>query len=210
MGHDSFTFYKNESLYELYYLTGERWYHEVGLMSSDFAMVFWGKGALRNMAHGIWGVLSAYHDTHQQKYLDRARFFVDKWAKPKQDQYDGSFHDQDWMYGLQFEAYHKYWQVTGDLDTVRYNLKAVDALIKEYWEAGKATTGLPGMVLNGFGYAYEYTGNEDYLKRGLKVLEISATSDGVRVKTFAQNFRASPYFLKVLTVGYKPEAILQK
>ncbi len=29
-GHDSFTFYKNESLYELYYLTGERWYHDVG------------------------------------------------------------------------------------------------------------------------------------------------------------------------------------
>ena len=40
MGHDSFTFYKNESLYELYYLTGERWYHEVGRMSSDFAISF--------------------------------------------------------------------------------------------------------------------------------------------------------------------------
>ena len=40
-GHNSFTFYKNESLYELYYLTGERWYHDVGLMSSDFAMARW-------------------------------------------------------------------------------------------------------------------------------------------------------------------------
>ena len=210
MGHDSFTFYKNESLYELYYLTGERWYHDVGLMSSNFAMVFWGRGALRNLAHGIWGVLSAYHDTHQRKYLDRARFFVDRWGKPWQDRFGGSFHDQDWMYGLLFEAYHKYWEVTGDLETVRYNLKAVDALLREFWEAGKATRGLPGMVLCGFGYAYDYTGEEKYLKWGLKLLEMSTTADGTRVKTFAQNFRASPYFLTVLTEGYEPSRILKR
>jgi len=40
----------------------------------------------------------------------------------------------------------------------------------------------------------------------LEVLEKTTAAAGDRVKPFAQQFRASPYFLKVLTVGYKPEA----
>jgi len=206
-GHDSFTFYKNESLYELYYLTGERWYHETGLMSSDFAMAFWGKGALRNLAHGIWGVLSAYRDTHQQKYLDRARFFVDQWGKPWQDANQGSFKDQQWMYGLAFEAYDKYYRLTGDRDTAAYTVKALDALIGEFWKSSGGTGGLDGINLIGYGLGYEYTGNEEYLRKGLVLLERLSKpgGDGDRVKTFAQNFRASPYFLKYLTAGYKRE-----
>ena len=203
-GHDSFTFYKNESLYELYYLTGERWYHEVGLMSSDFAMAFWGKGALRNLAHGIWGVLSAYRDTHDQKYLDRARFFVDQWGKPWQNANQGSFKDQQWMYGLVFEAYDKYYRLTGDKETAAYLVKALDALISEFWKPEGGTGGLDGINLIGYGLGYEYTGNEEYLRKGLVLLERLSRPDGEgdRVKTFAQNFRASPYFLKYLTIGY--------
>jgi hypothetical protein len=209
-GHNSFTFYKNESLYELYYLTGERWFHEVGLMSSDFAMVRWGQGATRNVAHGIWGVLSAYQDTHQKKYLDRAQFFVDKWAKPWQDKYQGSFNDQIWMTGLQFEAYDKYFRLTGDQDTARYNLMAVDSAIREEdgdgeWKKSGARSGL---CLAGYAYAYDYTGDEKYLKYGLEVLERTTKASAERVKTFAQQFRASPYFLKVLTAGYEPKPVL--
>ena len=170
-GHDSFTFYKNESLYELYYLTGERWYHDVGLMSSDFAMAFWGKGALRNLAHGIWGVLSAYRDTHEQKYLDRARFFVDQWGKPWQDANQGSFKDQQWMYGLVFEAYDKYYRLTGDRHTAAYLVKALDALISEFWKPEGGTGGLDGINLIGYGLGYEYTGNQEYLEKGLVLLE---------------------------------------
>jgi hypothetical protein len=210
MGHDSFTFYKNESLYELYYLTGERWYREVGLMSSDFAMAFWGKGALRNLAHGIFGVLSAYQDTHQPKYLDRARFFVDEWGKPWQDKANGSFKDQQWMYGLAFEAYDKYYRISGDLDTAKYLVRALDALIQEFWAPTGGTGGLDGMNLIGYALGYEYTGKEDYLKKGLWLLDQVSRpgAEGDRVKTFAQNYRASPYFLKVLTVGYKPQPVL--
>ncbi|MBT3606259.1 MAG: hypothetical protein HN521_24575 [Candidatus Latescibacteria bacterium] len=211
MGHNSFTFYKNESLYELYYLTGERWFQEVGLMSSEFAMTHWGKGALRNVAHGIWGVLSAYQDTHEKRYLDRAQFFVDEWAKPWQDEFNGSFNDQLWMYGLQFEAYDKYFRLTRDTDSARYNRMAVDAVITEEvgdgkWKNGGADSGI---CLAGYGYAYDYTGDEAYLNYGLKVLEKTTGAEGIRVKTFAQQFRASPYFLKVLTIGYEPEAVLQ-
>jgi hypothetical protein len=210
MGHSSFTFYKNESLYELYYLTGERWFHEAGRMSSDFAMTHWGRGALRNVAHGIWGVLSAYQDTHAQRYLDRARFFVDEWAKPWQDEFDGSFNDQLWMYGLQFEAYDKYYRITGDVETAAYCLKAVKAVISEevgdgQWRKGGAGSGI---CLAGYGYAYDYTGDGAYLDYGLKVLEATTCAEGERVKTFAQQFRASPYFLKVLTLGYTPGAEL--
>lgn len=211
-GHNSFTFYKNESLYELYYLTGERWFLEVGRMSSEFAMSHWGQGALRNVAHGIWGVLSAYHDTHEDRFLDRARFFVDRWAKPLQDANDGSFNDQLWMYGLQFEAYDKYYRVTGDAETARYNVQAVDAVIAEEdgdgrWKKGGARSGI---CLAGYGYAYDYTGDETYLAYGLDVLERTTEASGDRVKTFAQQFRASPYFLKVLTVGYVPEGFLRE
>jgi hypothetical protein len=210
MGHSSFTFYKNESLYELYYLTGERWFHEVGLMSSQFAMAHWGQGALRNVAHGIWGVLSAYQDTHEKRYLDRAQFFVDKWAKPWQDKFNGSFDDQLWMYGLQFEAYDKYFHVTGDKETAAYCVQAMDAVVAEEvgdgkWRNGGATSGI---CLAGYGYAYAYTGKTEYLDYGLQVLEKTTSAAGDRVKTFAQQFRASPYFLKVLTVGYEPEAVL--
>ena len=209
-GHNSFTFYKNESLYELYYLTGERWYREVGLMSSDFAIARWGRGALRNLAHGIWGVLSAYRDTHEKKYLDRAKFFVDKWGKPWQDKYKGGFHDQHWMYGLAFEAYDKYYRQTGDKQTAAYLVKALDALIKEFWKPEGGTGGLGGINLFGYGLGYEYTGDEEYFKKGLLLLERVAgpSGEGNRVKTFAQNFRGSPYFLKYLTAGYKPDPIL--
>lgn len=209
LGHNSFTFYKNESLYELYYLTGERWYHDVGLMSTTFAMNRWGQGALRNVAHGIWGVLSAYQDTHEKKYFDRAQFFVDKWGKPWQDKYNGSFNDQLWLYGLQFEAYHKYYLVSGDVDTARYNLKAIDACINEGAKDPKGKNGIYPITLVGFGLAYGYTGDEKYLEVGLRALEKATTANAARVKTFAQCFRASPYFLKYLTVGYKPEPVLK-
>jgi len=191
--HTSFTFYKNESLYELYYLTGERWFHEIGLMSSEFAMAYWGKGALRNIAHGIWGVLSAYQNTHEQKYLDRARFFVDEWAKPRQDEFNGSFDDQIWMYGLQFEAYDKYFRVTGDRQTAQYCVKAVDAAIAEDAGEGKwkNSGAQSGICLAGYGYAYDYTGEEKYLRYGLEILETMGDAAGDRVKTFAQQYRAS-------------------
>lgn len=210
MGHDSFTFYKNESLYELYYLTGERWYREVGLMSSDFAMVFWGRGALRNLAHGIWGVLSAYRDTHEKKYLGRAKFFVDKWGKPWQDKRNSSFYNSQWMHGLVFEAYDKYYRQTGDKETAVYMVKALDVLIKKFWKPEGGTGGLHGINLFGYGLGYEYTGNEEYFKKGLLLLELVSrpSGEGDRVKSFAQNFRGSPYFLKYLTVGYKLVPIL--
>lgn len=211
MGHNSFTFYKNESLYELYYLTGERWYHDIGLLSSNFAMERWGQGALRNLAHGIWGVLSAYQDTHEKKYLDRAKFFVDEWGKPWQDKNAGSFDDQLWMYGLLFEAYHKYYVITGDVETARYNVKAIDAAMAEESGDGrwKSSGARSGICLMGYGLAYEYTGDQKYLDYGLAVMAKTAkNSGGDRVKTFAQQFRASPYFLKYLTEGYEPRPVL--
>ncbi|MCG3179032.1 MAG: hypothetical protein BIFFINMI_01363 [Phycisphaerae bacterium] len=212
-GHNSFTFYKNESLYELYYLTGERWYHDVGLLSSEFAMQRWGQGALRNLAHGIWGVLSAYHDTHDKRYLDRATFFVDKWGKPWQDKNGGSFDDQLWMYGLLFEAYDKYYRLTGDVDTAKYNVKAIDAAMAEESADGrwKNSGARSGICLMGYGLAYEYTGDRKYLDYGLAVLDKTArSSGGDRVKTFAQQFRASPYFLKYLTRDYVAPAPVVK
>lgn len=160
--------------------------------------------------HGIWGVLSAYQDTHEQRYLERARFFVDEWAKPWQDEHDGSFDDQLWMYGLQFEAYDKYYRITGDTEAARYNVRALDAMVHEQDSGGKWNTasGLTGINMCGFGYAYDYTGDEKYLERGLALLEKTAAAEGARVKTFAQQFRASPYFLGVLVEDYEPSRIL--
>ena len=200
----SFTFYKNESLYELYWLTGERWYRDVGIMSSDFAMRRWGRGASRNLAHGIWGVLSAYRHTHDRAYLDRARFFVDEWGKPWQDKHAGGFGDQTWMHGLVFEAYEKYFRITRDKETARYLVKAVDAII-----AGKGTGG--PMCMYGYGLAYEYTGDRAYFDIGMKLLRQSAAADPIgRVKTFAQRFRSAPYFLRTLTRNHEPSAFLAR
>jgi hypothetical protein len=114
------------------------------------------------------------------------------------------------MYGLQFEAYDKYFRLTGDKDTARYCLKAVDAAIAEESGSGKWKNGgaRDAICLAGYGYAYDYTGDKQYLDYGLTVLEKATGARGDRVKTFAQQFRASPYFLKVLTIGYKPEVVL--
>ena len=114
------------------------------------------------------------------------------------------------MYGLQFEAYDKYFRITGDKETARYCVKAVDAVIAEEVGEGKwKNGGAPsGICLAGYGYAYDYTGETKYLDYGLEVLEKTTTASGDRVKTFAQQFRASPYYLKALTIGYKPEAVL--
>ncbi len=206
MASPAFTFYKNESLYQLYYLTGERWYRDVARMSSDFAMARWGRGALRTLAHGLWGVLSAYRDTHEIAYLDRARFFVDEWGKPWQDRNQGSFQDQHWMYGLVFEAYDKYYRTTGDVETARYLVQALDALVAEFGRPDGGTGSLPGLKLFGFGLGYEHTGDERYRQQGLVHLEqlLAPQGEGWRVKTFAQNFRSSPYFLRYLTRDYRP------
>ena len=132
--------------------------------------------------------------------------------KPWQDKHDGSFNDQIWMYGLQFEAYDKYYRVAGDLDVVRYNVKAVDAAMAEEVCEGrwKNSGARSGICLVGYGLAYEYTGDRKYLDYGLRVLEKTTRANGTRVKTFAQQFRASPYFLKVLTKGYEPNPILKQ
>jgi len=132
--------------------------------------------------------------------------------KPWQDKHDGSFNDQIWMYGLQFEAYDKYYRVAGDLDVVRYNVKAVDAAMAEEVGEGrwKNSGARSGICLVGYGLAYEYTGDRKYLDYGLRVLEKTTRANGTRVKTFAQQFRASPYFLKVLTKGYEPNPILKQ
>ena len=205
-GHNAFTFYKNESLYELYYLTGEKWYHDVAIMSSDFAVARWGRGQLRNLAHGIFGVLSGYQDTHDKKYLDRAKFFFEEWGKPWQDKNGGSFQDQQWMYGLVFEAYDKYYRVSGDKQAATYLVKALDAFGTEK----PLLYTLYGLNVFGFGLGYEYTGKQEYLDKGLELFNLTCKDNaaGDRVKTFAQEFRSSPYFLKYLTAGYKPKPVL--
>jgi len=114
------------------------------------------------------------------------------------------------MYGLQFEAYDKYYRLTGDLDTARYNLKAIDAMIAE--QAGgkhKMPKGLSGVCLIGYSLAFEYTGDQKYLDAGLELLQRMQQANDTRVKTFALQFRASPYFLQVLTKGYRPSPKLK-
>jgi hypothetical protein len=87
-------------------------------------------------------------------------------------------------------------------------VKALDALISEFWEPEGGTGGLDGINLIGYGLGYEYTGNREYLEKGLVLLERLSRpgGEGDRVKTFAQNFRASPYFLKYLTAEFWGQA----
>ena len=108
------------------------------------------------------------------------------------------------MYGLLFEAYAKYISVTGDDETARYLVRALDALIQEYWADAKGTGSLPGINVYGFGLGYEITGKEEYFQKGLRLMELVShpNAEGDRVKTFAQNFRGSPYFLKFLKKDY--------
>jgi hypothetical protein len=193
---------KNQSLYHCYYLTGDRWYLDVARLVSDYNAVH-GGNALRARGNRMTGLYGSYEQTHDKKHFERWKNFVYRQGIGLAKSRGTKRWDQEWMYGLVAEGMMAYYRATGDLQAAEAVRTCCDSLIQNYWDAKRnATKTLPGFSLICLGYAYELTGDKEYLKKGLG--QLAAVRGSGRTKGFAQEFRISPQFLAYLAKDYAP------
>ena len=193
---------KNQSLYHCYYMTGDRRYLDVARLVSNYNAAH-GGGALRARGNRMTGLYGSYEQTHDPAHLKRWKDFVYKQGIGLAKSRGTKRWDQEWMYGLVAEGLMTYYRTTGDLMGAEAARTACDSLIATYWDANRSSTKtIQGFTVACFGYAYELTGDEAYLKKGLG--QFSAVGGGSRSKSFAQQFRISPQFLTYLAKDYTP------
>jgi exo-rhamnogalacturonan lyase-like protein len=200
---------KNQSLYHCYYMTGDRRYLDVARLVSDYNAAH-GGGALRARGNRMTGLYGSYEQTHDPEHFKRWKAFVYKQGIGLAKSRGTKRWDQEWMYGMAAEGLMTYYRTTGDLMGAEAARTACDSLVSNYWDARrKATRTIQGFTVACFGYAYELTGDEEYLTKGVGQLAAAASRGGSRSKAFAQQFRISPQFLTYLAKDYKlPKPVL--
>lgn len=198
---------KSQSLYDLYHMTGDGWYLDSALLIANYCMNHTGN-ALRAIGNRAKGLIAAYEQTGDKTYLDEACRWLDKTLVPRTPQQKW---DQNWMYGMAAEALFDLYRLTGEDKWARTAVNCCDSLIANYWASDtEGAKPLCGFITNCFGYAYQFTGNPKYLQKGLIMLKLTSEEYAGGTKTFAQQFRISPYFLVYLTKDYKlPTAVVK-
>lgn len=192
---------KSQSLYDLYHMTGDAWYLDCALLVASYSMNHSG-GALRAISNRSKNLTEAYEQTGDKKYLDENINWMNKTLVPRTPTQGW---DQNWMYGMASEALTDLYRETGDVKWAQTAVNCCDSLINKYWKDDQTgVSPLVGFTLVCFGNAYEATGNETYLKKGLLMLKRAGEEYAGGTKTFAQAFRISPYFLDCLTQDYQP------
>ncbi len=195
----TFNFYKNQSLFELWYLTGDRRYLETALLSAGYALQVEGIGFSepRSAAHALISLVAAYEATGGQRYLDRGRYFW-KQIAAYQDEHEGGFPNTfAFQGGLVTEGFRDWYRATGEPEVPARLVRLLDWMIATY-EGGKDgledVGGYSGLV--GFGWAWEITGDRRYLDIATgHVLHWAPSGFGNKVKDYGQAFRGSPYLL---------------
>jgi len=195
----SFNFYKNQSLFEMWYLTGDRRFLETALLSASFVLTQDGMGLSepRSAGHAYIALRAAWEATGDRKYIDRGRHFWDRFAAYQDEQNGGLPHSWSFQVGLATEGLRDWQHLTGDPEILDRIKRATDWMIETYWtpERGfKDKTAYTGLV--GLGICWEMTGEKRYLDVALRhAREVLPTSYGTRVKDYGMAFRSSPYFL---------------
>ncbi len=192
---------KSQSLYDLYHMTGDRWFLDVALLVAQYNLRHTG-GALRSIGNRGLTLTLAYEQTGDATYRDEAIAWLNRTIGNRSPTVGW---DQYWQYGLPSEAAMRIYRLSGNIKMAQTLVNCCDSLINAYWISEKqATRDLNGFTVICYGHAYELTGNELYLKKGLHALKATVEEYAGSTKTFAQSFRISPYFLYYLTQGYKP------
>lgn len=192
---------KSESLYDLYHMTGDAWFLDCALLVAQYSMNHTG-GSLRAIANRAKNLIEAYEQTGEKNYLDEAIKWLEKTLVPRGS--DKAW-DQNWMYGMASEVLMDIYRKTGNIKFAQSAVNCCDSLINCYWKDDQqGVMPLVGFTLISFGHAYELTGNELYLKKGLLMLKKTIEEYAGSTKTFAQAFRISPYFLHYLSKEYQP------
>ncbi|MHC4916231.1 MAG: exo-rhamnogalacturonan lyase family protein [Planctomycetota bacterium] len=164
----AFDHHKSESLYERFYLLGDRRALKVGLELSGHARRHRDgdyKGT-RKPGHQIISLMAGYRHTGDKGFLERARKVIDTGIKRLADN-GGTFNTGkraiNFTDGIAIESFGKYYLVTGEKDVLDAIRKYCDYLIAN----GKLNYSNAAF---GCALLYRETGEEKYLNAALKLL----------------------------------------
>ena len=184
---NTYNHYKNQSLFERFWLFGDRRALEIGLLSAGFARRH-KRHALsqsRSIGHGIVGLLSAFETTLDTSYLDAAKDIVDKTRGFRRSR-SGA-----WIDGIALEGHRAWYEITGDKKAVETVMGGVDAAYQR--------KGFAGAILHAYGFAYGRTGEKKYLDFGTKRLIRLARGRRGKMGGFGNNFRSTGYYFWYLS-----------
>jgi hypothetical protein len=223
----SWAFYKNESLFDRYLLTGDLWSRDVARMSADWGVCFNGLDIhtnTRSIGHGLFAMLKAYEVFGDKKYLDRAEWIVNSvhaWQDADVDrlralnprvvwepQFRGGYSHQSWMYGMALEGMAQADRTLHRSDMAEHLRRAADWIFanpKEWDPARRIFLNAPVhsvMLTPGLAYIAETSGDRKYWDVAFESFSRQVESGEVtdRLKLFGQLFRNSqrfPWFLSV-------------
>jgi hypothetical protein len=184
---DTYNHYKNQSLFERYWLLGDRRALEMGILSANFARLH-KTNALsqsRSIGHGIIGLLVAYETTLDASYLDAARVIVEKTRAFRKSE-SGA-----WIDGIALEGHKMWYEITGDAKAVETVLGGVDAAMTR--------KDLAGAILDSVGFAYSWTGDRKYRDLLVQGLVRNARGRSTIQMNFGNHFHSTGYAFWYLT-----------
>ncbi|MBK9169993.1 MAG: glycoside hydrolase family 127 protein [Bryobacterales bacterium] len=227
----SWAFYKNESLFDRWLLTGDLWSRDVARLSSGFGTEYNGldlHSNTRSIGHGLFAMLKAWEVFGEKKYLDRVHWIVDcvqAWQDGNVQElarlnprvvwdpvFKGGYSHQSWMYGIALEGMAQASQALGRPEMPGYMRRAADWIFanpREWDPARRRFRNAPVhsvMLTPGLAYIAETSGEKKYWDVALESFEWQTQEAKVtdRLKLFAQLFRNSqrfPWYLSVEANG---------
>ncbi|MGH7847263.1 MAG: beta-L-arabinofuranosidase domain-containing protein [Candidatus Binatia bacterium] len=210
----TWNFFKNESLLYGYLLTGNRWFRDVGLLGAEFLLRHDGwdlPNNARSVGHGLFGVLAAYEVTGERKYLERARWIVERTQRFQDGEirpgYKDGYGPIAWMSGIALEGMKQYYEVTGNNEVPAYARRAVDWIYRTPSEWDPRTRQYKHhhthrvLLAPGLAFVYEQTGEKKYWDLAWEVFtsHLAQTGATSRMRDFAQFFRGPQRFLYYLS-----------
>jgi len=221
MASASWAFYKNESLFDRYLLTGDLWSRDVARLSADFGVANNGldiQSNTRSIGHGLFAMLKAYEVFGDKKYLDRAHWIIDcvqtwqdgdveklralKCGVRWDPQFRGGYSHQSWMYGIALEAMAQASWTFFRPEMPAYLRRAADWVFanpKEWDAQRRIFLNAPVhavMLTPGLAYIAETIGEKKYWDLALESFRRQTEEAQVtdRLKLFGQLYRNSQRF----------------
>ncbi|MCG3180725.1 MAG: hypothetical protein BIFFINMI_03088 [Phycisphaerae bacterium] len=178
---NTYNHYKNQSLFERFWLEGDRRALEMGLLSAGFARTHTTDAISqsRSIGHGIIGLLSAYETTLDSSYLAAAEKIVNK-TRGFRKSSSGA-----WIDGIALEGHRAWYEITGDAKAIETVIGGVDAAL--------AKNDLAGAILQAVAFAYGQTGDKKYLDATIKGLARNARGVQNHIIGFGNSFRSTGY-----------------